>query len=86
MYGRKLLYCILSLTFIASCHPSEERQGGGDEDPKPEELTLKERVESMMVKVDGGTFIMGQTTSGLDNGTLTRAESDAQDNNEPRPD
>lgn len=84
MYGRKLLYYILTLTFIASCHPSEERQGGGDKDPKPEELTLKERVESMMVKVDGGTFIMGQTTSGLDNSSSTRAESDAQDNNDPR--
>ncbi len=42
----------------------------------------------MMVKVAGGSFVMGQTTSGLDaeGNPLTRAESTSTDNNDPRPD
>lgn len=84
----RLYYGIIAISIaLAGCSSKEEQPVGGDEDGKDTEtLTLKERVESMMVKVEGGTFIMGQTTSGLDNGALTKAESDAQDNNDPRPD
>ena len=72
---------------LTGCSSKEEQPSGGDEtDDVTEASTLKERVELMMVKVEGGTFIMGQTTSGLEENSLTKAESDAQDNNAPRPD
>ena len=85
---RVLYYGIIAISIaLAGCSSKEGQPVSGDEDGKDTEtLPLKERVESMMVKVEGGTFIMGQTTSGLDNGALTKAESDAQDNNDPRPD
>lgn len=52
---------------------------------KEVQLTLTERVNNMMVKVEGGTFTMGQTTDGLAQ-VDTKAESDAADDNSPRPD
>ena len=53
-YGTVAL--LISLT---GCSSKEEQPSGGDRDDKGSEaLTLKERVESMMVKVEGGTFIM----------------------------
>ena len=84
----RVYYGIIAISIaLAGCSSKEGQPVSGDEDGKDTEtLPLKERVESMMVKVEGGTFIMGQTTSGLDNGALTKAESDAQDNNDPRPD
>ncbi len=95
MKASRLFWSTLVLILaVSGCSSKEEQPTGGNdtngedgngEDNTPVELTLKERVEAMMVKVDGGTFIMGQTTSGLDD-VATKAESDAQDNNDPRPD
>ena len=85
--GRLFVVVITVMTAIIGCSSKEDQPSHVDEENNSSEtLTLKERVESMMVKVDGGTFIMGQTTSGLDNSTSTKAESDVQDNNDPRPD
>lgn len=57
-------------------------------DEDNDELTLSRRILNDMVNVLGGTFVMGQTTSGLQTAYEfgTRAESDAEDTNEPRPD
>lgn len=84
----RLFWGIMALLIsLTGCSSKEEQPSGGDEtEGGTEASTLKERVELMMVKVDGGTFIMGQTTSGLEENSLTKAESDAQDNNDPRPD
>ena len=84
----RLYYGIIAILIaLTGCSSKEEKPADDEGEANDSEtLTLKERVESMMVKVEGGTFIMGQTTSGLDNGALTKAESDAQDNNDPRPD
>ena len=85
--GRLFVAVIIVMTAMIGCSSKEGQPSHVDEENNSSEtLTLKERVESMMVKVDGGTFIMGQTTSGLDNSTSTKAESDVQDNNDPRPD
>lgn len=86
---RGRLYCgIIALSVaLAGCSSKEEQPSDHNKDDNgAETLTLKERVMSMMVKVEGGTFIMGQTTSGLYNDSSTKAESDVQDNNDPRPD
>lgn len=56
-----------------------------DAPEKEEQLTLKDRVDNMMVKVEGGTFTMGQTTDGLAP-VDAKAESDVADDNSPRPD
>ena len=66
--------------------PQEEEETTPEDEEDSEPQTLKERVEALMIKVDGGTFIMGQTTSGLDGDVATKAESDSQDTNDPRPD
>lgn len=66
---------------VGCCKKNTEPDNPGIEEP----LTLKERVDSLMVKVEGGTFMMGQTTDGLVT-FGTKAESDAADDNSPRPD
>ena len=85
--GRLFWGIIALLISLTGCSSKEEQPTGSDETEGVTEASkLKERVEQMMVKVEGGTFIMGQTTSGLEENSLTKAESDAQDNNVPRPD
>lgn len=66
----------MSLTFV-SCS-----KDNGKEKENTKDLSLAQRVAADLMKVKGGTFIMGQTTSGL----ITKAESSSEDTNDPRPD
>ena len=70
---------------LISCSNIEQPQNQ-QQPSQPQELSLSERVDQMMVNVAGGTFIMGQTTSGLSQTYSTKAESSSSDNNDPRPD
>ena len=70
---------------LISCSNIEQPQNQ-QQPSQPQELSLSERVDQMMVNVAGGTFIMGQTTSGLSQTYSTKAESTSSDNNDPRPD
>lgn len=72
--GRLFWGIIALLISLTGCSSKEEQPTGSDEtEGVTEASTLKERLELMMVKVEGGTFIMGQTTSGLEENSLTKA-------------
>lgn len=72
---------LLALILIYAC----TKQDDDREKTVPDDLAY--RIESMMVDVAGGTFEMGQTTSGLpDTSPIGKAESSVTDNNDPRPD
>lgn len=81
---RIILSPLIAASFVILIGCSGEKSEPDDPN-KEERLTLKERVNNLMVKVEGGTFTMGQATDGLDL-VGTRAESDAADDNSPRPD
>lgn len=76
--------CFMSSVFVMVVSTACAKTDGA---PKPEPA-LSKRIAQMMVKVDGGTFVMGQTISGFDadGNPITKAESTSTDNNDPRPD
>ena len=74
-----LVKAIIPLAILISCSK-------GNENAAPTPQTLAERLSAEMVFVKGGTFTMGQTTSGLETAPQTKAESSAEDTNDPRPD
>lgn len=83
----KLLLLLITF-FLISCN----NQASKDDGNELSEQTLRDRVNAKMVFVEGGTFMMGQTTVEYeDNETeeasqSTRASSDSQDDDFPRVD
>ena len=78
--------CLLAYLLITSSCSHNDSMQKTEENEQVKSLAI--RVKNMMVKVEGGTFTMGQTTAGIEpsDRNLSRAESDASDNNDPRPD